>query len=93
MPRFYFHYRDPDEQLVEDRVGSSHRNLEAVEREAEMLAKEILADELEQGGSPFAPRCLEIENEAGKTVLFLPFWAVGLILRMGRSRCAFKTDD
>ena len=75
MPRYYFHYLDPNERLIEDRVGSRHKNLAAAELEAQVLAKEILTEELEEGGSPFAPRCMEIENEAGEVVLYLPFWA------------------
>ena len=74
MPRYYFHYLDPNEHLIEDRVGSRHKNLAAAEFEAQILAKEILTEELEEGGSPFTPRCMEIE-EAGEVVLYLPFWA------------------
>ena len=75
MRRYYFHYRDPDERLLEDRIGSRHENLAAVEREAQLQAKDILSEELDEGGSPFVPRCMEVENEAGKIVLYLPFWA------------------
>ena len=86
MPRYYFHYLDPTEHLIEDRVGSRHKNLAAAELEAQILAKEILTEELEEGGSPFAPRCMEIENEAGEVVLYLPFWAaVSYTKRSGRS--------
>jgi len=85
VPRYYFHYRDPNEHLIEDRVGSRHKNLAAAEFEAQILAKEILTEELEEGGSPFAPRCMEIENEAGEVVFYLPFWAaVSHIRRSGR---------
>jgi len=75
MPRYYFHYRDPQEHLTEDWVGSPHATFESVQREAELLAKEILSEEVEQGCSPSLPRCLEVEDEAGEIVLFLPFWA------------------
>jgi hypothetical protein len=75
MPRYYFHYRGPDDQLVEDRVGSHQIGLEAAEREARLIAKEILVEELEDGGPPFAARSIEIEDEAGEVVLYLPFWA------------------
>ena len=75
MPRYFFHYRDPKERLLADRVGSLHSSMDAVAQEAELRAKEILADELDQGSSPFAPRCIEIADEAGEIVLYLPFWA------------------
>ena len=75
MPRYYFHYRDPDEQLVQDRLGSHHLDLDAVEREAQIVAQEILVEEIQEGRPPFVPRCLEIEDEAGEIVLLLPFWA------------------
>ena len=75
MRRYFFHYRDPNEHLLEDRVGSPHSTLESVQREAELLAKEILREEVEDGLSPHVPRCLEVEDEGGEIVLFLPFWA------------------
>jgi hypothetical protein len=46
-----------------------------VEREAQLVAREILEEELATGGPILAPRCLEIEDEAGEMVLYLPFWA------------------
>lgn len=75
MPRYYFHYRGPDDELVEDRVGSQLSDMDAMEREAQDVALQILEDELEAGGQPSATRCLEIEDEAGEVVLYLPFWA------------------
>ncbi|MEO6013246.1 MAG: hypothetical protein ABIQ30_06645 [Devosia sp.] len=75
MPRYFFHYRDTNDQLVEDRLGSLHKNLEAAEREAQLVAEEILTEEFTQATPIFAPRCLEIEDEAGRVVLYLPFWA------------------
>ena len=80
MPRYYFHYRDPCEHLVADRVGSSHSDLEAAEREAELMAREILLEELQEGRSPYAPRCIEIEDAGGEVVLYLPFWAAAASL-------------
>jgi hypothetical protein len=75
MARYYFHYRGPDGDIVEDRIGSPHPDVEAVEREAHMVARDILQGELSAGGSPSATRCLEIEDESGALVLYLPFWA------------------
>jgi hypothetical protein len=75
MPRYFFHYRGPDDELVEDRVGIQLRDVDAVELEAHELALQILEDELDAGGQPSATRCLEIEDEGGEIVLYLPFWA------------------
>jgi hypothetical protein len=75
MPRYFFHYRDADDRLMEDRLGSHQASLAAVEHEAQLVAREILQEEINDGGPIFAPRCLEIENEAGQVVLYLPFWA------------------
>jgi hypothetical protein len=85
MPRYYFHYRAPDEHLFEDRLGSCHADLDAAEREAKAIAKEILAEELEDGAQPFMSRSIEIEDEAGEIVLYLPFWAAVSISSMNRS--------
>lgn len=41
-----FHYRDPHERLVEDRLGNRHSSLEAVERKAQIVARKSLAAEL-----------------------------------------------
>jgi hypothetical protein len=75
MPRFFFHYRGPDDLVIEDHLGSEQSDLEAVEREAHLVACDILEDELRQGGPLLATRCLEIEDESGEIVLLLPFWA------------------
>ena len=75
MARYYFNYQYADEKVLADRVGTELGDLEAVEREAQSVALEILSDELTEGGSPMEPRCLEIENEFGEVVLYLPFWA------------------
>lgn len=75
MPRYYFHYGDSDDNVVEDRIGRHHPNLERVEQEAHLVAREILEDEMRRGGSVSATRCLEIEDESGEIVLYVPFWA------------------
>ena len=75
MPRYFFHYRGPDDLVIEDHLGSEQSDIEAVEREAHLVARDILEDELQQGGPFLAGRCLEIEDERGEIVLFLPFWA------------------
>ena len=76
MPRFYFHYRGPDDQLIEDHVGNEQADIESAEREAHRLAADILEEELAEGYPVLGPRCLEIENEQGEIVLYLPFWSL-----------------
>ena len=75
MPRYYFNYQYADEKVLADRVGTELSDLEAVEREDRVVALEILSDEVMDGASPTDPRCLEIENDRGEIVLYLPFWA------------------
>ncbi len=74
MQRYFFHYQGSDDEVMEDRVGSCHPDLEAVEREAHQLAREILEEEIAEGGPVIAPRCLEITDENGEIVLYVPFW-------------------
>ena len=75
MARYFFHYQYADEKLLEDRVGIELPDLEAVEEEARSVAIEILSEELlEEGASLTEPRCLEIEDEDGAVVLYVPFW-------------------
>jgi hypothetical protein len=75
MPRFFFHYRDPDDELTEDRLGSQLRDLAAAEAEGHLLAREIIEEELAQGGPVLGTRSLEIADETGEIVLLMPFWA------------------
>jgi len=74
MPCYYFHYQRGRDQLVEDVVGSERDDLEQAEMEARSVAFDILRDELGKGEVSIA-RCLEIEDERGEVVLYLPFWA------------------
>jgi hypothetical protein len=73
MSRYYFHFRD-DDDLLEDRIGTECSDLDAAEREAAAYARELLIEAVERGGSPMAPRCIEIVDERGCEVLYLPFW-------------------
>ena len=75
MPRYYFHYRRPDDELIEDHLGSELHDIEVVEREAHAVASDILEEEIREGGPMSAPRCLEVEDEHGDIVLYVPFWA------------------
>jgi hypothetical protein len=75
MWRFCFHYRGPDDQVLEDLLGNLHESLESAERETQLVASDILEEELRKGGPVSATRCLEITDERGEIVLYLPFWA------------------
>ena len=86
MPRFFFHYRGPDDEMLEDRVGSQLADLEAAEREAHQVAAEILEEELGEGGPLLASRCLEVEDEQGEIVLYVPFWASFAVRPSGASK-------
>ena len=77
--RYFFHYRDENDSLCEDRVGSVHPDLDSAELQARELALEYLEEAIDAGGSPAAPRTIEITDEEGREVLYLPFWA-GLTL-------------
>jgi hypothetical protein len=77
MSRYFFHFRD-DEALLEDRIGTECPDLDAAEREAAAYARELLIEAVERGGSPITPRCIEIVDERGVEVLYLPFWG-GLV--------------
>jgi hypothetical protein len=43
--------------------------------EARSVAFDILRDELDKGEVASVARCLEVEDEHGEVVLYLPFWA------------------
>jgi hypothetical protein len=75
MTRFFFHYRYGDDKLLEDRVGIELPDPDALEHEARSIALEILTEELTAAESVSDPRCIEVEDEAGDIVLYLPFWA------------------
>lgn len=79
--RYFFHYRDENDSLSEDRVGSEHPNLLSAEREARELAQEYLEEAMHAGGNPGAPRSIEIVDERGREVLYLPFWASAVVFQ------------
>ena len=87
MPRYYFHYQYSDEdRVLEDHIGTQIADIESVEDAARSIAFEILSDELQQGGAPDTPRCLQVEDEAGEVVLYLPFWGALAIPLAHRAR-------
>ena len=80
MVRYFFHYRNENGLLIEDRFGSEHSGLDAVEDKARHQARDTFEEEIQAGGDPQAPRCIEVVNERGIEVLYLPFWASYRIL-------------
>jgi len=74
VPKYYFHYRTDDE-LVEDREGSVHSDLEAAHAHAADLGRALLSMELRRGEDPGLPRSIEITDEEGNDQLYVVFWA------------------
>lgn len=77
--RYFFHYRDDNDVLSEDRVGSEHPDLASAESEARELAREFLEEAIAAGRHPSAPRSIEIVDDHGRDVLYLPFWASAVV--------------
>ena len=74
-PKFYFHCRTETEQLLEDREGSIHADLDAAHDHANALGRAILERALAGGGDPGRPLSIEITDAAGTDQLFVVFWA------------------
>jgi hypothetical protein len=74
MPRFYFHIRK-DGQLDRDPEGSEFDSLDMALKEAELAAREILADRL-QSGEVVDGECFVIVLEDDTVVGELPFRSV-----------------
>ena len=72
MPRYYFHVRDGD-NLDLDHVGADLANIDEARTEALNVARELchLWDDLPPGA--LNSMRIEAADEAGKTVLVLPF--------------------
>ena len=71
MPRYYFHIRDDDE-LVPDSSGVELSDLKVAAKHCGKVVAEVLAEEAWQA-ELVAGRQFEIADEAGRTVLILPF--------------------
>ena len=71
MPRYYFHIRDDDE-LVPDSSGIELSNLNVAAKHCGRVVADVLEEE-EWQTEPLAGRQFEIADEAGRTVLILPF--------------------
>jgi hypothetical protein len=74
MRRFYFHIREND-KLVTDVEGVDLPDLAAARREAELSAREMLADAIKSGRER-VPEAFVITDEEGRTLDTLPLSAV-----------------
>ena len=72
--RFYFHFKN-GENLETDDEGADLPHLSAAVREAELGAREILADAIRAGKSD-VPEALVIADENGRELFSLPLAAV-----------------
>jgi hypothetical protein len=66
MPRFYFDIRE-DDRLVSDDEGNDLPNIDAAEREAVLVATEIVSDKVKRGR--IQKVIVEVRNEDGQRLL------------------------
>jgi hypothetical protein len=71
MQRFYFNIRS-EAGLLEDFEGTELPDLEAARLEAIEDARQLMSDAV-RIGFDIASRSIEVRNEAGEIVLFVPF--------------------
>ncbi|MEA1015663.1 hypothetical protein SH591_13050 [Sphingomonas sp. LY54] len=71
MPRFYFHIRSDDVEILDDE-GSEFPDLDAAWREAIDGARGILSQEVLKGSLPLHER-IDIADEAGGVLRTVPF--------------------
>jgi hypothetical protein len=72
--RYYFHFKNGD-SLEKDDVGADLPHLSAAVREAELAAREVLADAI-RGRRPKVPEAVVIMDDSGAELYSLPFAAV-----------------
>ncbi len=66
MPRFYLHYREPDDLIV-DQEGLELPDLEAAKAEAERAGRDILAEKVKLQ-QPLNHDVIEIASEDGQVL-------------------------
>jgi hypothetical protein len=71
MPRFFFHLRD-GRQRLKDEEGRDLPDAETARKVAVMNARSIICDEVLLGHVPLG-EVIEVEDEAGRDVLAVPF--------------------
>lgn len=72
MPQFFFDYRGDQGHLERDEEGVEFASLELAHKDACHAAREMHADACREGKS-LADHSFEIRDEAGQTLLVLPF--------------------
>jgi hypothetical protein len=75
--RYFFHIRHHD-ALVEDPEGTELDGIESVRREAEVAARELIADRVRAGTPLHIETTFEVRDENANVVLMLPFASVFL---------------
>jgi hypothetical protein len=73
MPRYFFHIRTSEGQLLNDLDGEEFAGLSEVEEHAMVSAKEILAEGLLAGKPMLTGDSFEIYDETQALVLRFPF--------------------
>ena len=74
MPRYYFHIRNHDDQLIEDGEGMEFPNDVAALAEAADSARDLAASAIREG-RPIA-RHIEVVSEAGEPLFTFPVRSV-----------------
>ncbi len=74
MPKYYFHIRDGEEFEV-DAIGTEFANLELAVNDAQLAAREMIA-ELLMAGELLDGQQFEIADNRGKIVATVPFQSV-----------------
>jgi hypothetical protein len=74
MTRFYFHLSEGD-QLVTDDQGLELPDFSAAQREAELAAREVLAEAI-KSGKPEVAEAFVIADEAGRELGTVPLATV-----------------
>jgi hypothetical protein len=72
MPRYWFNVRDGSELLLDDQEGCLLPNLEAVNEDAVLAARQILCAAAFSGTAGSLRIQIEVVDEAGRTVLIMP---------------------
>jgi hypothetical protein len=72
MPRYYFHLTTGGEVLSDD-DGSDLIDVDAAREEGLKAAREILSQSLVAGGQLDLTQQIDVADEAGRTLLTIPF--------------------
>jgi Tfp pilus assembly ATPase PilU len=72
MPRFFFHIRSNGHGRSHDEFGIDFPSVETACNEALRVAQDLIGVFAARGQDP-RDHAIEIENEAGEVVLYLPF--------------------